>query len=97
MLRKLEVEHAGSWSAPTTGRWPARHLHHGQLDFRGLIDAGVYEFAFVFGAQPIKGATRSAGRACGRAAVSPPRRPPLDSLWRCRNTATSASEKWTAS
>ena len=25
------------------------------------------------------------------------RRPPLDSLWRCRNTATSASEKWTAS
>ncbi len=32
------------------------------LDFRGLIDAGVYEFAFVFGAQPIKGATGSAGR-----------------------------------
>ena len=25
------------------------------------------------------------------------RPPPLDSLWRCRNTATSASEKWTAS
>ena len=33
------------------------------LDFSALIDAGVYEFAFVFGAQPIKGATGSAGRA----------------------------------
>lgn len=32
------------------------------LDFSALIDAGVYEFAFVFGAQPIKGATGSAGR-----------------------------------
>jgi kynurenine formamidase len=33
------------------------------LDFSSLIDAGVYEFAFVFGAMPIKGATGSPGRA----------------------------------
>ena len=33
------------------------------LDFSRLIKAGVYEFAFVFGAMPIKGATGSPGRA----------------------------------
>jgi kynurenine formamidase len=32
------------------------------LDFSSLIDAGVYEFAFVFGALPLKGATGSPGR-----------------------------------
>ena len=32
------------------------------LDFSSLIEAGVYEFAFVFGAMPIKGATGSPGR-----------------------------------
>lgn len=32
------------------------------LDFSRLIDAGVYEFAFVFGAVPFKGATGSPGR-----------------------------------
>jgi kynurenine formamidase len=32
------------------------------LDFGALIDAGVYEFAFVFGALPFKGATGSPGR-----------------------------------
>ncbi len=32
------------------------------LDFAGLIEKGVYEFAFVFGAMPIKGATGSPGR-----------------------------------
>ncbi|MBT8446260.1 MAG: cyclase family protein [Gammaproteobacteria bacterium] len=32
------------------------------LDFSKLIDAGVYEFAFVFGAIPFKGATGSPGR-----------------------------------
>ena len=32
------------------------------LDFSRLIAAGVYEFAFVFGAMPIKGATGSPGR-----------------------------------
>ena len=33
------------------------------LDFSGLIEAGVYRFAFVFGALPLKGATGSPGRA----------------------------------
>ena len=33
------------------------------LDFSSLINAGVYEFAFVFGAMPLKGATGSPGRA----------------------------------
>jgi len=32
------------------------------LDFSALIEAGVYEFAFVFGAMPIRGATGSPGR-----------------------------------
>lgn len=32
------------------------------LDFSRLIEAGVYEFAFVFGALPIRGATGSPGR-----------------------------------
>ncbi len=32
------------------------------LDFGALIEAGVYEFAFVFGALPLKGATGSPGR-----------------------------------
>ena len=32
------------------------------LDFSRLIAAGVYEFAFVFGAIPFKGATGSPGR-----------------------------------
>jgi kynurenine formamidase len=32
------------------------------LDFSALIAANVYEFAFVFGAMPIKGATGSPGR-----------------------------------
>lgn len=32
------------------------------LDFDALIEAGVYEFAFVFGPLPIKGATGSPGR-----------------------------------
>lgn len=32
------------------------------LDFSKLLDAGVYEFAFVFGAVPFKGATGSPGR-----------------------------------
>lgn len=32
------------------------------LDFSKLIEAKVYEFAFVFGAMPIKGATGSPGR-----------------------------------
>ncbi len=32
------------------------------LDFSALIDAGVYEFAFVFGAIPLKGATGSPAR-----------------------------------
>ena len=32
------------------------------LDFSSLISAKVYEFAFVFGAMPIKGATGSPGR-----------------------------------
>jgi kynurenine formamidase len=32
------------------------------LDFSSLISAEVYEFAFVFGAMPIKGATGSPGR-----------------------------------
>lgn len=32
------------------------------LDFSRLIAAGVYQFAFVFGAMPIKGATGSPGR-----------------------------------
>ena len=32
------------------------------LDFSSLIKAGVYEFAFVFGAVPFKGATGSPGR-----------------------------------
>ena len=32
------------------------------LDFTALIEAKVYEFAFVFGAAPIRGATGSAGR-----------------------------------
>ena len=52
----------------------------------GLIEAGVYEFASVSGAESLEGA-----------AVSSARRSPLDSLRRCRNTATTASEKWTAS
>lgn len=32
------------------------------LDFGALIEAGVYEFAFVFGALPVEGATGSPGR-----------------------------------
>jgi kynurenine formamidase len=32
------------------------------LDFSKLIAAEVYEFAFVFGAIPMKGATGSPGR-----------------------------------
>lgn len=32
------------------------------LDFSALIEGGVYEFAFVFGALPLKGATGSPGR-----------------------------------
>jgi hypothetical protein len=32
------------------------------MDFSSLIKAGVYEFAFVFGPIPFKGATGSPGR-----------------------------------
>jgi kynurenine formamidase len=32
------------------------------MDFSALIKAGVYEFAFVFGPIPFKGATGSPGR-----------------------------------
>jgi hypothetical protein len=32
------------------------------LDFSRLIDAKVYQFAFVFGPVPFKGATGSPGR-----------------------------------
>jgi len=32
------------------------------LDFSALLEAEVYEFAFAFGAVPLKGATGSPGR-----------------------------------